>query len=102
MSFPRKEIFENSGCTVLSRVLGHNGEPIVRADISTITCKVRDLTSDTAVASPAVTVNSAAFNALQTDDPRWDADSEGFNFEHSLPASAFPTEHHDDAIQYTF
>lgn len=91
--------FSASGCTLMARVLGNNGEPIVQADINSIAYSVRDLTDgETDSTGNALTVSSVVYNDLQQSDARWTADSRykpgpdrrwGYNFATTLPATLF-------------
>ncbi len=100
---PRTEIFQGQGLTCISRVIGNNGQAIVRADIQSIACKVISVTGGgTTAATPAIVVASVVFNSLQTGDPRWTGDTTGYNFLHVIPASAFATPQADYKIQYVF
>ena len=86
--------YEQTDLPILARV-EHNGVNITQAAISSITCKVRRYSRATGAASdtgtPTVTVSSAVYDTLQTDD-RWKADATGYNFSFAVPASAFPAE----------
>ena len=91
--------FSHSGVTIMGRVLGNNGEPIVQADVNTIIYSVRDLTDgQTDSTLNSLTVSAVVFNDLQQSDPHWTADSRykpgrdyrhGYNFATTLPATAF-------------
>lgn len=94
-------VWEDGGATTLARILGLDGDLIVQADVSTITCLVYDITSAASIITPTVTVASAVFDTLQT-DARWSVDTTGFNFSYALPATAFPTGEHDYRIEYKF
>lgn len=87
-----------SGVTLLARILGNAGIPIVQADISSIAYTVRDLANATTVTSGSLTVSSVVTNALVDNDPRWTVDSAafpgpdgrtGYNFVATIAASAF-------------
>lgn len=100
----RAEIFEDGGCQCLARVVGNAGTAITQASLTAITAKVFDLdstTPDTAVATPTVTISSAVFDTLQTDD-RWDADDTGYNFKFEVAASAFSTGGRRYRIEFLF
>lgn len=93
--------YEQTALPFLARVYklvpGVGKSPIVRADIASIAVTVRrfPLTSGawgqiaTTLNAAAVTVSSAVFDSLQTDSA-WTADALGYNFAHTIPASAFP------------
>lgn len=96
------EAFEDGGATLLARVQGWNAADIVQSDISSIQYAVTDRTSGAAVISPtALTVSDVVFNTLQT-DARWSVDAEGYNFRHTIPATALPTGDHVFRVEYKF
>lgn len=82
------EGWEDAALTVMARVQ-KDATNITQAALSNIYCRVYD-SSDTLQASPSVTISSAVFDTLQTDS-RWTADSTGYNFRFTVPASAFAT-----------
>lgn len=81
--------YEDSGVTLMARVVGSDGNNLTQAATTAITCKVYD-GSGTNTLSPTVTVASAIFDTLQT-DARWTADATGYNFRFEVPATAFPS-----------
>lgn len=85
-------VWEDSSLVVMARVLGGLGANITQAYLSSVTCRVYT-SSGTLVASPAVTIASSVYDALQEteDDPRWTLDTTGYNFSFTVPASAFPS-----------
>lgn len=81
--------WEDTGCTLMARVLGNAGTAINQASISSIARKVFDLNSstpETPVSSTTPTVADVVFDALQT-DARWTTDSTGYNFRETVAAS---------------
>lgn len=101
---------EDSAADVLARIssridsghaaIGHEGFPVKQAQVLAITYKVFDRDDGDAItASGALTVADVVFDALQT-DAVWYQDSSGYNFLHSVPASAFPTGDHKYRIEY--
>lgn len=96
------EAFEDGGATLLARVQGWNAIDIVQSDISSIQYAVTDRTSGASViAATSLTVADVVFNTLQT-DARWSVDAEGYNFRHTVPASALPTGDHVYRVEYKF
>ena len=98
-------IFEDSGTTLLARILGNAGTPITQASLSSISYAVFDLQGAdpaTAVQTGTLTISAVVFDALQTSDPRWTVDDEGFNFAHAAPASWFNESTHTYRIEYKF
>ena len=95
--------YQNGGGDFLARVYRHDSYTAAQqSEITSITCKVFDLDSDTpttAIITPAITVSDVIFNSLQT-DARWTVDSTGFNFRHELLATAFPTGQHRYRVEY--
>src|SRR4051812_31859089 len=94
--------FAATGAAMLARIRGSDGSYVTQAVTSSITCAVSDMTTGSAVAviTPSVVVASAIFDTLQTDSA-WSKDSTGYNFKHSLPATAFPTAGHVYLVVYT-
>ncbi len=82
-------VFEDGSGSLMARVKGVDGDNIVRADITSITCAVFDA-GGTSVATPTVVVATSVFDTLQT-DARWspDIDTTGYNFRHDMPATTF-------------
>lgn len=97
-------VVEDGGATFLARVNGNTGVAITQALLSSITVKVFDLdstTPDTSIYSATVSISSCVFDTLQT-DAIWTEDTDGYNFKHAMPASAFPTGGHNYRIEYLF
>ncbi len=95
--------FEDTGCSLMDRVLGNAGAAITQATITSIAYKVYEHdTKDAAVAATggtlvagtasSLTVASVVFDTLQTAAP-WDstADALGYNFRYDSPAVDRPT-----------
>ena len=100
----RVQGWEDGPLVVFARIRGHGGSYITQASLSGITCTVFNYGAGyTSVATPSVSVSSVVFDTVQTatDDPRWTADSTGFNFRHTVPASAF-TASGQYRIEYVF
>jgi len=95
--------YEQTDLPILARVL-HNGVAVTQSDISSIACKVlrynRSDGSVSTTSTPTVTVSDAVSDALQT-DARWEKDNTGYNFSHTVPASAFPAED-EYTVVYSF
>ena len=95
---------EDTPQVCMARVQGVGGTNITQASITSITCKVFDLsgaTPDTAETTPTVTVATSVFDTLQTDD-MWDEDTVGYNFRFTVPAASFSTGDHYYLIEFTF
>lgn len=107
---------EDGDATVLGRVTasdatgdatGKAGEGyfIKQADLSTVTCSVFDLSSttpNTAFATPTVTIASDVLDTVVTTNVLWTVDIFGYNFQHDLAASNFPTGGHIYLVEYKF
>ncbi|OHB67560.1 MAG: hypothetical protein A2V70_08430 [Planctomycetes bacterium RBG_13_63_9] len=86
--------FKNGSATLLARVVGSDGQPIVQADIASASYTVyllddQDADARAAVAGHtgvALTVGDVVFNSLQT-DALWTVDQTGYNFRHVLDVS---------------
>lgn len=87
-------VFKHGSATLLARVVGADGEPIVQSDIASAAYTAWLLDAgDPDAASPiaghtdvSVPVASLVYNQLQN-DALWDADQEGYNFKHVLDVS---------------
>lgn len=86
--------FKNGSVTLLARVVGGNGAPVVQADIASAAYTVSLLDdSDPDVATAVTGHNGVSLNpaslisdVLQNDD-LWDVDDTGYNFKHVLDIS---------------
>jgi hypothetical protein len=89
--------FKNGSATLLARVVGGNGQPVVQADIASASYTAyllddRDADSRTAVTghtAVSLVVADVIFDTLQT-DALWTVDDVGYNFRHVLDVSANP------------
>lgn len=87
--------FRNAAATLLARVVGEDGQPIVQADIASAKYIVYLLDDQDADARTAVTghddvsltVSEVIFDSLQTGG-LWTVDETGYNFRHGLDVSA--------------
>jgi len=95
----RGATWEDSGCSVMARVTGQDGEAITQASITAITCTV--FQAGTSVGTPAVVVADSVFDTLQTDS-RWTIDDTGYNFRHDVPAVSFATGDKIYRLEYKF
>jgi hypothetical protein len=90
-------VFKNGSATLLARVVGHDGEAIVRADIASARYSIYLLDDDDADSRTAVTGHSdvsltvadVLFDTLQT-GPLWTVDAAGYNFCHQVNVSSHP------------
>ena len=96
-------IWEDGDATNLARV--HlDGSNITQAGITTIIRKIFDLdtaTPTTAIDTTSLTIASAVFDTLQTDD-RWTEDSTGYNFRDVVAGSEYATANHRYRVEYVF
>jgi predicted proteasome-type protease len=96
--------WEDTGQTLMARVEA-DAANITQAAISSIAYKIYDLSSLTPTTelgdSAALVVADVVFDTLQTDS-RWDADSTGYNFRHTVAASTLGTGDHKYGVKYTF
>lgn len=73
-----------------------------QADLSTITCLVYDVTGSASVATPTVTISSAILDTPLTTQALWKKGTPGYNFQHTLAASNFPTGGSTYRVEYKF
>ena len=81
-------IYEDTGITCMSRILGDDASAITQATTSAITVAVFKNTSTVATYTASLTVADVVFNSLQTDS-RWNKDSTGYNWRYDVIASVF-------------
>lgn len=95
--------YEDGGATCMARVVGNNGANITQATINAATFKVFDLSElpGKQTGTGTLTVADVVFDTLQT-DARWTVDSTGYNFRHTVPASAFPLGGRKYRVEYLF
>ena len=87
--------FKNGSITLLARIVGADGSPIVQADVASAAYSVyllddQDADARNVVAGHdgvALSVASIVFDTLQT-DALWTVDATGYNFRHVLDVSA--------------
>ena len=89
MIYRHTVIWEDSGYTVLARILGHDGSAITRSDVASIAWVTRERTiPDTIVDSGTLVVADTVYDSLQTSDDRWSRDTTGFNFAVAMAAAS--------------
>lgn len=100
----RVQIFRDLPVTILAQVQSlATGQLLVAADVASITYNVYDLEAEdpnAAIASSSVTV-ATALHALKLDN-RWSIDTDGFNFDHTVPAGVFTVAGRSYSLQYLF
>ena len=92
------KIVEDSGATILARVLAADGDLLTAADVSSITYSVYEV-SAAGVATVVSGHNAASLTpsdivvaaVISTTDARWTYTSAGYNWVHSLAYTAFPS-----------
>ena len=103
MIFRHSIIWEDSGYTVLARILGHDGSEVQQADVSTIAWTISESTDPaTVVASGTLSVAAVIYDTLQTSDDRWSRDTTGFNFAAPMAATSVPSGNKTYQLLYTF
>ena len=84
--------FEDSGVSLMARILGTASTAIAQADISTITYGVKAThggSTATIAFGTSLSTTEVVFDTLQT-DARWTRDTTGYNFRVDVPSSALP------------
>ena len=81
-------IYEDTGVTCMSRILGDDAAAITQSTTSAITVAVFKNTSTTATYTASLTVADVVFDSYQT-DARWSLDSTGYNWRYAVVASVF-------------
>ena len=93
-------IYEDTGITCMSRILGDDASAITQATTSAITVAVFKNTSTVATYTASLTVADVVFDAYQT-DARWSG-STGYNFRTALPALVFDTGDATYTVEFKF
>lgn len=94
-------IWEDAGCQCMARVYGNTGVAITQASLTSITCSVYNLATETSIATPTVTISTSVFDTLQT-DARWTFDPTGYNFRFEVAASAFASPNVIHIVHFIF
>ena len=81
-------IYEDTGITCMSRILGDDASAITQSTTSAITVAVFKNASTSATYTASLTVADVVFDSYQT-DARWSKDSTGYNFRYAVIASVF-------------
>jgi len=81
-------IYEDTGVTCMSRILGDDAAAITQATTSTIVLNAFKNTSTTPTYTASLTVTDVVFDSYQT-DARWSKDATGYNFRYAVIASIF-------------
>lgn len=86
------------------KTIGNPGQGyfLKQADLSSITCLVYDVTGSSNVATPTVTVSSAILDTPLSTQALWKKGPPGYNFQHTLAASNFPTGGSTYRVEYKF
>ena len=88
----KAEAFEDSGISLMARVVGAGSTAIAQAEFTSITYCVYDTAApSTAIisAGTSVTISDVVFDTLQTDG-RWTRDATGYNFRYDVGSSELP------------
>lgn len=105
MSMPiQGTIVEAGDVLLMARVTGADGEHVTIADVDTISYTVwkagappgvllsgSTTTPTNITGATSLTPADVMFDDLQTDDPRWTVDEDGYNFRAIVPAANCPT-----------
>lgn len=85
-------VWEDSTPTLLARIeidRGGDADPVLQADLSSVTYKVFRKGSETPTSSGTLVIADVIYDTLQT-GTIWTVDTTGYNFLTLLPAAAFP------------
>ena len=99
----KAEFFEDSGGSLMARVIGPDATVISTSKITGITYSVYDTAqaSTSIVSASTLTVSSVVFDTLQT-DARWDRDATGYNFRYDVQSSELPNGKKKYRIEFLF
>lgn len=104
---------EDGTAVIRARVSGHDGTGnatgvpgegyfLKQADLSSISCLVYDVTGSSSVATPSVTISSAILDTPDTTAAKWRKGGTGYNFQHTLAGTNFPTGGSTYRVEYLF
>jgi hypothetical protein len=80
-------VYADGSFSVLGRIEDQAAALITQANVSSITCYIRNTHTGAAVGSPlSLVVADTVFDALQLDG-RWSVDATGYNFRHDVAAN---------------
>jgi cystathionine beta-lyase/cystathionine gamma-synthase len=84
------EVWEDSGFSIMGRVLGPDATNVTQAGVTSIAFSVYDKANlAVALSTGTMTVSTVIFDTLQT-DARWTVDSTGYNFRYDAPNTLLP------------
>jgi hypothetical protein len=93
---------EASAFSILSRVLGMDGNVLTQSGVTAIEYQIFPLDSTTAhVTATPLTVADVIFDTLQT-DPAWTKDATGYNFRHDIAETVLTDPASDYSVEYKF
>jgi len=98
-------VWADTGVILMARIQGSDAANIAQADITSIRYGIYDLSSSTPLTelsdSAALVVADVVFDTLQTDS-RWDTDSTGYNFRHTVASTTLTGGDHKYGVKYSF
>jgi len=86
-------INEQSPVILLSRIVDASGNPVTQSEVSDLTCSVWDTTANTETGI-TLDVSTCISDNLIAADPRWTADTIGYNLILEIDGSYFPSGGH--------
>lgn len=102
-TIPSVVVVEDSVIVVMARAIAVDGDPVQQADLTALAWTSFDVSGNSVVlADQSLTISSVIYDTLQTTDSLWDADSTGYNFKTTIPATAFPTGKNDYSLRIKF
>ncbi len=100
----RVQVFQGLPAVFLAPIYSlQTGELLTAADVASITYELFDVEGEspsTPIAEGTVTV-AQALHAVKR-DARWSEDNIGYNFDHLIPGSVFPTSGKTYVLRYLF
>lgn len=79
---------QDSGLTLLARILGAAGAPVTQLSLASIAYAVQDVTTGVQIGTGTLTIGTVIFDTLQT-DAVWTKDAVGYNFKATLASTLF-------------
>lgn len=92
------EGFEDSGFKIRARLAQDENDYVEQADIDTIDVTITDLSDDSTTLAGTLAKTDVIFDTLQS----WGVDDTGYNFKHTVPASAVPNADRRYRCEYKF
>lgn len=102
-SIHRAQAFEDSGISLMARIVGVNSTNITQAELSSVSYSVYDTASPSTglVVGSVLTTSAVVFDTLQT-PAAWNTDVTGYNFRYDVASTELPAGSKKYRIEFKF